>query len=345
MKRFKIFTVSLVLIMLGSCGGPDLIVINQIHTDGSVSRKVITTYHADEFDLSDCQVPIDSTWAIEKNLTVSEKGDSIWTLTAEKIFGSVDEINEDYDNYGGTNGRMNRFSEFRREFRWFSTNYYFSETVLKAIDGYPPEDFFSEEELDIFYMPQELIDKKLAGSDSLKYITIVDSFDKREELWLLSSLVRAAIIGVVRSDSIHHSAELEEEFLFSKEKELVALLNDMDEDEAIDSIFGEGFYKRNQVVFDTTFAILEKDFDVAFSADAYVIQTNMPGELVATNGYIDDDGNMVWAVNGNVFLSNDYVMWAESTIRNLWAWIVTVVFLLFVITGFIIRFKRNKQKR
>lgn len=344
MKKFKIFMVSIFFLMLSSCGGPDLIVINQVHTDGSVSRKIIMTYHADEFDLSDCQVPVDSTWTIEKDLTVSEKGDSIWTLTAEKTFSSVEEINRDYDSYGGPNEKMNRFSEFRREFRWFSTNYYFSETILKAIDGYPPEDFFSEEELDIFYMPQELIDKKLAGSDSLKYITIVDSLDKREELWLLSSLVRAAIIGIVRSDSVQHNPELEEEFLFSKEKELVALLNDMDEDEAIDSIFGKGFYKRNQVVIDTTFAILEKDFDVAFSSDPYVIQTNMPGELVATNGYIDDDGNMVWAVNGNVFLSTDYVMWAESTIKNLWARIVTIVFVLFVGTGFLIRLRKNRRR-
>jgi len=86
MKKFKIFTVSLFFLMLSSCGGPDLIVINQVHTDGSVSRKIIMTYHADEFDLSDCQVPVDSTWTIEKDLTVSEKGDSIWTLTAEKHF-------------------------------------------------------------------------------------------------------------------------------------------------------------------------------------------------------------------------------------------------------------------
>ncbi len=344
MKKIKILITGLFLILLGSCGGPDLIVINSVNTDGSVSRRVIMTHSKDDFDLTVSQVPVDSTWAIDKSMTLSEKGDSIWTLIAEKTFESVDEINRDYKSCGGPNGKMNRFSVFRKEFRWFSTNYYFSENISKAINGYPPEEFFTEEELEIFYMPQELKDKRLSGIDSLKYQTIIDSIDAKEDSWLGSSIVRAAIIAVSDSDSLNKSPELKEEFLFSREKQLVELIMETEDLEVIDSVYGVGFYKRNQVILDTAFAQFEKDFDVAFNAAGYIVQTNMPGELVATNGYIDDEDNIVWAVKGEVFLSVDYIMWAESTIRNQWARVVTILFILFVITGFSIRFRRNRKR-
>jgi len=340
MKK-KIFSFNLILLFtfLLSCGGPDALVINTVHADGSVTRKVILTFDKDEFDLYDCQVPIDSTWAIEKILEISDEGDSTWTLTAVRDYANVDLLNSDYEDYGGSNERMNRWVVFERRFKWFNTIYRFSENIEKAINGIPPEQYFTVDELHLFYMPDDLLDEKKKGADSLMIEELEDKFDG----WLGESLVKATLqeIGSV-ADKIPGS-EIDVEYLNTKSSELSNLIleDNLNEYEVIDSVFGKGYYEKHQVVIDSALAVVEDQFDVAGDADKYLVQTMMPGELLSTNGYIDNDGNILWKVDGDCFLSSDYIMWAESKITNWWAWIVSVLFLLFVATGFIFRVKKK----
>jgi hypothetical protein len=63
----------------------------------------------------------------------------------------------------------------------------------------------------------------------------------------------------------------------------------------------------------------------------------MPGKLIGTNGFPDSSHVLVWPVKSDFFFTEPYLMWAESKTTNMWAWIVTGLFLLFVVTGLIIR--------
>jgi hypothetical protein len=63
----------------------------------------------------------------------------------------------------------------------------------------------------------------------------------------------------------------------------------------------------------------------------------MPGKLTSTNGFIDSSQILIWPVKSDYFLTESYEMWAESRVPNAWAWIVSVLFLLFVLAGVIIR--------
>jgi hypothetical protein len=67
----------------------------------------------------------------------------------------------------------------------------------------------------------------------------------------------------------------------------------------------------------------------------------MPGKLTGTNGYIDSAGILLWPVDSDYFLTEQYKMQAESKIPNKWAWIVSGLFLLFVFTGIILKKKRK----
>ncbi len=42
-------------------------------------------------------------------------------------------------------------------------------------------------------------------------------------------------------------------------------------------------------------------------------------------------------------IDTKYEMWAESQVNNYWAWIISALFILFVITGFVIRSKKEKD--
>ena len=69
----------------------------------------------------------------------------------------------------------------------------------------------------------------------------------------------------------------------------------------------------------------------------YAVRIVMPGKLIGTNGFIDSSQTLLWPVKSDFFMTEQYEMWAESKVPNTWAWIISVVFLLFVLAGVIIR--------
>lgn len=339
-RKVNIIALMLFMMFLSSCGGPDALLINQVHKDGSVTRKVILTYTKDEFDLYKCQVPVDSTWNITRAYDVSVDGDTTYSLTAVKDFESVEEVNKLYEDYDGSNPGMIRNAKFKRRFRWFNTIYRYSENINHVLAGIAPEDFFTEEELEYFYMPEKLVDALLEGPDSTRIKEdILEPLEEKKEEWLGRSLVKVYIDKIVDTVSANPAIKIDTSNLYSKADKLASsMLFDVWEEEVLlDTIFGKGFYQNNIALTDSILSDIEDQFDPALNADEYLIQTIMPGDLIDTNGYTDEEGNILWEVNGDVFMASDYNMWAESKTVNLWAWIVTGAFVLFVMIGMIVR--------
>ena len=52
--------------MVPSCDEEDLLLINIVHPDGSVLRRIIMTWDKPDFDLEHSKVPVDSTWSINR---------------------------------------------------------------------------------------------------------------------------------------------------------------------------------------------------------------------------------------------------------------------------------------
>ena len=73
----------------------------------------------------------------------------------------------------------------------------------------------------------------------------------------------------------------------------------------------------------------------------YTLRTLMPGKLIRTNGFIDSTGFLLWPVDSDLFLTEQYIMEAESKISNTWAWIISGLFVVFVAIGIM---KRKKGK-
>lgn len=343
MIRKKVTVLMLMVLLLQSCGGPEALVINRVNIDGSIDREVILTYHKDEFDLEECQVPVDSTWDITKVMDISEKGDTTWTLTAKKHYDSTADITEEYQSYGGTNKRLTRSASFSKKFRWFTTHYIFSETVKGAMGGYPPEEWFSDEQLYLFYMPDGMVEDLTSGSDSIYYRKRIDSLDKEQERWWSASFSSVYLDEVIRLG--REMGENPDTAFLSFKREMLntIVLNLEDEKSLIDTIFGNQFYKTNRELVDSAMSVAEEKFNVALEADDYLMQIVMPGTLVGTNGYPDAENGILWKVNGECFLTADYVMWAESGETNWWAVIVSAAFVLFVFLGFILRIKKKAR--
>jgi hypothetical protein len=347
MKNRKLkLIVSLVLVMAASCNEPETIVTNIVHPDGSVTRRIEMKNMENKFEISNLQVPFDSTWIIRDSLEINEKGDTTWVKRAEKLFVSAEEINKAYQSDSGANKDIARHAEFRKKFKWFNMEYRFAEIIDKKMKyGYPVVDFLNPEELKWFYSPNNLTEEKKNGPDSLKFRAFSDTIDRKTERWMMKCLVSEWIGEFTALTGDKAGSGLTRESLKGREDEFVKILEG--KNEKLDSLWSNGILLRefigeaNALKYKT-----EADSSVALATEHlwvnfkdYTTRTIMPGKLTDTNGFIDSSGVLLWPVKSDYFLTQPYEMWAESKTPNRWAWIVSGLFLLFVVTGIIIKKK------
>lgn len=377
-RKVKITLTLLSMVMLFSCNYKTY-VINTVHKDGSVTRKVIMKNSEENFEPGKYMVPVDSTWQTKIDTDVNEKGDTSWILTAEKHFASVEEINEEYINDQGSNQHLKRKARFSKSFKWFTTVFRYSETIDKFMTvTCPVSDFLSDEELKFFYLPGNVTSELKNGSDSLKYEALSDTVDTKSEIWMWTSYVRQWIEIFYDLFGDHPDLSIDKEEMLSKESDFIKQVIDyekseeekdeeflrlLEEDEEamqfleeekdkekvdeiellITSMLGKKFYSTFRTEIDSAMSVLETMTASFFSTDNYDIEIRMPCNIIASNGYVitdpdpENSGGILWTVKGEYFLTQQYEMWAESQVNNYWAWIISALFILFVITGFVRR--------
>jgi hypothetical protein len=342
--------ISIILLMAASCNEPETVVTNIVHPDGSVTRRIEMRNTENKFDISAIQVPFDSTWIIKDSLEVGGSADSVWVRRAEKRFASVDEINKAYKIDSGANKDISRHAEFRKKFKWFNNEYTFSEIIDKKMKyGYPVREYLNQEELNWFYTPGNIIEEKKNGPDSLKFRAFNDTVDKKLEKWYMKNLVSEWIGEFALLTGNKVAKEMTQESLKLRENEFVKIVEK--NVEHFDSLWQNGTLLR-EFIGETNALKYKKEADSAaviaterfwVNFKPYTLRTIMPGKLIYTNGLIDSAGLLLWPVNSDFFLTEPYKMQAESKTPNRWAWIVSGLFLLFVITGIILRKKEKAE--
>lgn len=346
-KSFKLI-VSLILMMVVSCDEPETVVTNYVHPDGSVTRKIemksIEDKVENRFKISDLQVPFDSTWTVKDSCEISDKGDTIWVRRAVKLFKNVGEINLAYKTDSGANREIPRQAAFKKTFKWFNTEFRFSETIDKKMSfGYPVRDFLNDEELLYFYSPENVNDEKENGTDSLKFRVLRDSVSQKTDTWTSKNLVSEWIGEFSKLTEGKAGNDMSMESLKAREDEFVKIVEA--NNEKFDSLWSNGILLKEfigeanalkyKTEADSAISIVTNNFWVNFKR--YSVRIVMPGKVIGTNGFIDSSQVLLWPVKSDYFLTEPYQMWAESKVPNRWAWIVSGLFLVFVLTGVIIR--------
>ena len=349
MKRRPVkLIVSLILMIIVSCNEPETVVTNYIHTDGSVTRKLeMKSIEGDvnkRFKISDIQVPFDNTWTVKDTIRLDQKGDTTWIKTAIKQFKNIDELNLTYKSDSGANKNISRQAGFTKRFKWFNTEFRFSEKIDKELSfGYPVKNFLNNEELIYFYSPEDLKNTKESGPDSLKYKTLRDSVKNKTDKWTEKNLVSEWIGEFSKLTAGKTGNDMTRESLRAREDEFVKITEK--NGNKLDSLWkngillkefiGEANALKYKVEADSALSIVTKDLFIDFSD--YSVRIVMPGKLIGTNGFIDSSHVLLWPVKSDFFMAEPYEMWAESKIPNRWAWIVSGLFLVFVLSGVIIK--------
>lgn len=336
--------VLLILMIVTSCDEPETVVTNYVHTDGSVTRKIEMRSSKNKFEISDIQVPIDSTWSVKDTCEINRKGDTTWIRRAAKLFNSVDEINLSYRNDSGANREISRNAAFRKKFKWFNTEYSFSEKIDKKLSfGYPAKNFLNKEELLYFYSPDRMKAEKENGPDSLKFRALSESVRFNTDNWTYKNVVSMWISEFVRLTGKKSGSDLSMDSLKSHEDQFVALIRN--NEKTFDSLWANGFFLKEfigeanalkyKTEADSALSVVTRNYFINFKD--YLVRIAMPGKLIGTNGFADSSELLLWPVKADYFLTEPYEMWALSRIPNRWAWIVSGLFLVFVLTGVTMR--------
>jgi hypothetical protein len=349
MKRKSIkLGLALILMLIVSCNEPETVVTDYVHPDGSVTRKIeMKSIEGDvkkRFNVSDIQVPFDSTWIFRDSVEYDKKGDETWVRRAEKQFKSIDEINLAYKSDSGANKVTSRHASFKKRFKWFTSEFRFSERIEKELSyGYPVKGFLNNEELLYFYSPEDLKTNKEKGPDSLKFRALSDSVKRKTDIWTAKNMVSEWIGEFAKLTESKADRNISLQSLKSREDDFVTLIEK--EDKKLDSLWKNGILLRefigdaNALKYkseaDSALSIVTNKLLIKFSD--YSVRIVMPGKLIGTNGFIDRGQVLLWPVKSDYFMTEPYEMWAESKTPNTWAWIVSGFFLAFVLTGVIVR--------
>lgn len=325
---------SLLLLLASiSCVGPETTVTNIVGKNGSVLRKAELKHTRNKLNIADFTVPVDSSWNLNDSMVITLKGDTTWFLFAEKLFGSADAINEAYLADTGRNSTVSRSAIFKRKFKWFTTSWYFAERCDRSLlHGYPVTEYLTSEEIWFMNLPGKISDEMVTGPDSLKYRNLVDSVELHTEQWMMRSLVSEFIEDAGDLCEASGKDSLNTEILRSHENEIYSLVGkDADLDGVASSVLGKSIYEKFKPELDSAAAVFQKKFDKSWLFEHYTMQIVMPAVLKSTNGYKMSDGTLAWPVTGNHFLTEDYVMYAESADTNFWAVLITILFLVMAI--------------
>ena len=337
-----------ILMSIMSCNEPETVVTNYVHPDGSITRKLeMKSSEGDKnkrFKISEIQVPFDISWSVKDSFALNKKSDTIWYRTAEKLFKNIEELNLAYKSDSGVNKSLSRETGFSRKFRWFNTEYRFYEKIDKNfLSGYPVKEFLNDEELRYFYSPETLKETRQLGADSLKYKALSDSVKIKTDKWTAHNIISEWIGEFSKLTADKKDEEISLQSLKLKEPIFVKVLEK--EDKALDSLWKNGIILKNfigeknalkyRTEADSALSIVTKKIMIDFSD--YSLRIVMPGKLIGTNGFIDSSHILLWPVKSDYFFTEPYEMWAESKIPNIWTWVVSGLFLAFVVTGVIVR--------
>ncbi|MDZ7633363.1 MAG: hypothetical protein U5L72_02540 [Bacteroidales bacterium] len=341
MKR-KISVTLVLLMAFISCEGPETTVTNMVGRNGSVLRKVEMSHSSFISNTYGFKVPVDSTWNLKDSLFISAEGDTTWFILAEKLFESAEAINEAYLADTATNSSVTRTAVFSRKFKWFTTTWYFAEKCERSLlHGYPMSDYLKPEEIAFLELPDKISFESTMGPDSLHFRSLIDSVQQHTEQWMMGSLISEFIedAGALCDSSGKDSVTTE--ILRSHENDFYSLVGfDAKAERILTAVFGDSLYAKFKPEFDSALTLTENKFERSWLFESYTMQIVMPARLKSTNGYAMDDGTLAWPVTGNDFLTDDYIMYAESRDINYWAVIITLL-LLTAMTYFSRRIRRK----
>ena len=345
--------------LLSSCYQPDVVMHTVIKGNGDCKREVsysnkMTKEQRDSLlgeHLNGWSQPLPeclNTDAFCKSQTVVGEGDTV-TTTFEQAFKSVKEMCEQMPlQLNGKRLRSN--AELKKRFRWFYTEYNYTETFYCVGDTFKLADtlYADKDIISYWFTGEPNLVKGLSGAEASQKLSEIEPLITR---WLNDNLFKVGFDYIVANyDSIPNPPVDKERFVALHDTLAHFLLADAEDflDINPDEKFREFFHSdAYSMFFEGKTALgeglnkeLEKQLNIFWFNVPYTL--TMPGKVISTgNGTLQPDGSIFYPFTGERLIPQDYTITAISRVTHIWAYILTLLVILLAIGSYIYNVRRQ----
>ena len=346
---------------IASCDKPNVQLHTTIHEDGWCDREV--TYHTvmskEERDslwdgnnvawaqpLPEC-VNTDAFMGSHTDVD----GDTV-TTTFSHSFRSAEEMCKMTPlNLNGS--RIQSKASLEKKFRWFYTEYTFTETFISVADTFkiPVSDYADKDVISYWFTGQPNLMQGLTGAEVAQRI---DTMGTWVDKWVNANLYQSVFEYMVDNyDSIPNPPVSRERFMVLRDSVYSYIISrsnntlDIDIPNTYKAFFNSDAYAQ---FFDDETPLGEGLSDKLstqlniFSFDVpYIL--SMPGTVVNPGTGVIKNGDIYYQLTGERLIPGDYTITATSHVTHIWAYIVTILVIILAIGSFVYsgKKKRNKQ--
>jgi len=349
MKSNKIIILSIISVVLTSCLSENYRFITRVERNGSCWREIHTVGSKNDSISGLFPYNLSAGWNISQTDTLvgtySLENKKIYkqNIKVGKKFNSVDEL---------SNGLRSDMifpianETLKKRFRWFYTYYAFTAVYPEVTEkGRVPMEQYLDKAEQKFYLQGDMSAYK--GMNGWELKEVLEDIENRFMKWYQRSLYEESfdVILYYTENDFRSKLPAVKDSLFSineKQMKEQPSLNDVYailDNYFVINYFSNLFFENEQEMQN----MIDEQLKVATTLLNYEIQyeLTMPGKLMATNSYRQNDGALVWKVNMFNFLADDYTLTAESRTANMWVFVVTL--LLIVFSGYC--FIKNRKPR
>ena len=360
--RFTVYSLVGAL-LLTSCYQPKVVMKTTVHEDASMpcTREVL-------YSNVMSQEMRDSLWgktnvgwsqplpeclnvdAFFNSHTDIGEGDTV-TTSFSKFFESVEKMCEETPLLlNGT--KMRSEAKLDKRFRWFYTEYTFTETFYCVGDTFklPVTDYADKAEISYWFTGRPNLVEGMSGAEALEKLSDMEPKITR---WLNDNLFKTGFDFIVENyDSIANPPVSKERFIELQDS-LVHFIMAGEEDILTarpDDKLREFFHSNAYAMFFDEDNPLGEKLNKEFMNRLNIFWFNvpytlsMPGKVTdAGNGTLQPDGTVLYPFTGERLIPQDYTITATSRKTNVWACVVSVLIILLALGSFL--WGRRSYKR
>lgn len=370
----RIFMALMLALLATSCRNKDDHMLTVINEDGTCSREYTfkTTQQwlaasADEDYDSIIDKSWERTWSVQgtdsvrypvplteaqldsmQELDLNKPLGNMLLVHAKKTYDSVEEMSAEL--YRSENHHLKKAegikatSTLEKSFKWFYTDYTFSETFTyegEPIFPIPLSDFTSADTASFWFTGQPNLTQHLSGAEQKE---LLDKIEKKISQWSNANwFYEICNIIIDNYDSIQNTPVSKERFTSLRDSLVMqpSVLNGNVEDSGpkaflsqIEGILLTDVYTNFLKTYKGGFAQYERLLSFGYPYDLV-----MPG-TVTDAGMGEYDGKVIhYQLGGERLILGPYTITASSRVANVWAYIVTALIILLAIGSLLLHKK------
>jgi len=354
----KIILLFCALFLLNACGN-EYTITTKIFPDGSCERIIAIKGDSSAIFSGEYPIKKDNGW--ETSLELVDEKDEKYLYTAKKHFNSVRELRKEFYLEDNKELKVNSDIILKKQFLWFYTyiTYYETFKTLNPFNSIPAKDYFTKKEIILLKDPPDE-NNLLTREDSVRSTQFEDLVDNKLEKWLLRNNLEEIFGIIIRgAEKIKHP-DLTPSSLEEAKNQMINLIENFDDSKTeADEILLKSVEADDHTNYNTWIKLIEhylkndavwmiaesqksdlEEFTRQYKIiDGYTIfneYTNIvqiPGLILSTNSKTIEGNTLTWKFGLLQFLLMDYEMEVESRIINVWAFILSGLFILTIIAG------------